>query len=151
MEVVVALELFIDLHDNSGYYIFVEAIVSNDNSTMRAHISHTIEGGKQPYHITDPQFLVDPSHCIKVMASSFFKLVQAKTKDPKIYKKINAMRLKNTSGASSIKTITYRSMNLWRNSRRLLNICSTATIDVNKSGTGQNKWMTNNSTSLQLT
>ena len=38
MEAAVALELCIQLHDDSGYNIFVDTIVSDDDSTMRAHI-----------------------------------------------------------------------------------------------------------------
>ena len=45
MEAAVALNLCIELHDDSGYNIFVQTIVSDDDSTMRAHIQHTAGGG----------------------------------------------------------------------------------------------------------
>ena len=45
MEAAGALGLCIELHDNSGYNIFVQTIVSDDDSTMRAHIQHAAGGG----------------------------------------------------------------------------------------------------------
>ena len=77
MEAGVVLQLCIDIHDNSGYPIYIEKICSDDDSTIRAHLQHTVNGkGKLPDHIPTPIFLADPSHRIKVMASPIFKLAQ---------------------------------------------------------------------------
>ena len=98
MEAAVALGLCIDLHDNIGYDIYISSIVSDDDSTMRAHIQHAPKGGKLPDNIPAPKFLADPSHRIKVMSSSIFKLAQGESKDSKRCKKIDAMRLKKYIG-----------------------------------------------------
>ena len=71
MEACIVLEICIDLHDNSGFSIHIEQIMSDDEVTMRAHIQHPEGGGKLPDHIYTPIFLADPSHCIKVMAGPF--------------------------------------------------------------------------------
>ena len=44
MEAAVALDLCIQLHDETDYNIFVDTIVSDDDSTMRAHIQHAAGG-----------------------------------------------------------------------------------------------------------
>ena len=61
MEATVAIELSIDLHDGD-YGIFIDKIVSDDDSTMRSHLVHEEQGGKLPLHIPPPKFLADPSH-----------------------------------------------------------------------------------------
>ena len=40
MDAGVALDLCVHLHDESGYCIFVEHIVSDNDSTMRTHLAH---------------------------------------------------------------------------------------------------------------
>ena len=79
MKAGVALELCIDIHDNSGYPIYIEKICSDDYSTMRARLQYklVVDGkGKLPDHIPTPIFLADPSHRNKVISSPFFKLAQ---------------------------------------------------------------------------
>ena len=100
MEAQVALELCITLHDDSGYNIYVEYIVSDDDSTMRAHLQYEDDSakGKLPTHIPVPTFLADPSHRVKVMSSPIFKLAQGETKDPRQCKKIDALRIKKYIG-----------------------------------------------------
>ena len=97
MEAQVALELCVSLHDDSDYNIFVEYIVSDDDSTMRAHLQYDGKG-KLPIHIPIPIFLADPSHRVKVMSSPIFKLAQGETKDPRQCKKIDALRIKKYIG-----------------------------------------------------
>ena len=73
MEAGLALDLCIGIH-GSDYDIFVEHIVSDDDSKMRAHLR--LDGkGKLPTSIPIPTFYANPSHRIKVMASPIFKLV----------------------------------------------------------------------------
>ena len=98
MEAGVALELCIDLHESSGFDIFIETVCSDDDSTMRAHLQHAVNDGKLPDHIPTPKFLADPSHRVKVMSTPFFKMAQGETKDPMRCKKIDAMRLKKYIG-----------------------------------------------------
>ena len=95
MEAAVALELCIQLHDGD-YEVFLEKIVSDDNSTMRAHFRHESNGSKLPDHIPETEFLADPSHRIKVMAKPLFKLAKIESKNPDKCKKIDVLRLKNT-------------------------------------------------------
>ena len=55
-------------------------IVSDDDSTMRAHLKHPHVGekkGKLPLHIYSPDFLADPSHRKKVVAKHFYALASA--------------------------------------------------------------------------
>ena len=86
----VALELCISIHDHSNFDIFIEQIVSDDDSTMRAHLQHDGKC-KLPPHIPIPTFLTEPSHRIKVMSTPIFELAQGTTKDPRKCKKL--MRL----------------------------------------------------------
>ena len=97
MEAAVALELCIQLHDGE-YDVYVEKIVSDDDSTMRAHLRHVSQGGKLPDRIPPPIFLADPSHRIKVMAKPLFKMAKSESKDPERCKKIDALRLKKYIG-----------------------------------------------------
>ena len=90
MKAQVALELCVYLHDDSGYNIFVEYIVSDDDSTMRSHLQYDGKG-KLPTHVPIPTFLADPSHRVKVMSTPIFKLTQGETKDPRQCKKIDAL------------------------------------------------------------
>ena len=77
MEASAALELLLQLHDLG---VEIEFIVSDDDSTMRAHLKHigTHKHGKLPLHIIEPLFLCDPSHRIKVMVKDIFALALVK-------------------------------------------------------------------------
>ena len=74
----------------------VEFIVLDDNSTMHAHLKNvgTHTGGKLPLDVSQPTFLCDPSHCVKVMVKEIFKLALASKKSE--CENIGALRLKNT-------------------------------------------------------
>ena len=106
MEVTVALELCIQLQDGD-YEVFLEFILSDDDSTMRAHLLHELNDGKLPDRIHPPGLFADPSRSIKVMAKPLFKSSKNESKDPEKCKKIDVLQLKNTLGAGSIKTTTY--------------------------------------------
>ena len=71
-----ALELVIHLHDHHPNNIIIGSIVSDDDSTMRAHLRNIKDGGKLLDHIPPPIFLADPSHRIKVMSAPVFKMAQ---------------------------------------------------------------------------
>ena len=60
----------------AGIGVSIEYIVSDDDSTMRATLRHigTHKNGKLPLHISEPTFLCDPSHRIKVMVKDVFGL-----------------------------------------------------------------------------
>ena len=72
--------------------------MSDDDSTMRAHLRHESNGGKLPDRIHPPGFLADPSHRIKVMAKPLFKSSKSESKDPDMCKKIDALRFKKYIG-----------------------------------------------------
>ena len=58
-----------------GFLIAV--IVTDDNSTMRAHLKHPHvrdKKGKLPLHIYSPEFFADPSHRKKFPRSIFMLL-----------------------------------------------------------------------------
>jgi hypothetical protein len=95
MEATAALELILMLH---GKGISVEHIVSDDDSTMRAHLRHIgNEKGKLPLDVLEPTFLCDPSHRIKVMVKDIFGLALS-SKAKSECEKIDALRLKKYYG-----------------------------------------------------
>lgn len=57
----VASDLCIKMH-NEEYDVCIQHTVSDDDSTMRAHLLHESNGGKLSEHILPPNFPVDPSH-----------------------------------------------------------------------------------------
>ena len=71
MEASAALDMINKLHLKG---VGVEFIVSDDDSTMRAHLTHlgTVKNGKLPLDVRQPSFLCDPSHRIKVMVKNIF-------------------------------------------------------------------------------
>ena len=66
-------------------FFIVDVIVSNNDSTMRAVIKHPSIGvqfqvlktskGKFDEEISEPSFLADPSHRVKVVAKHIFSIV----------------------------------------------------------------------------
>ena len=73
MEATAALEMVTGIHTEHGGHIFVEGIISDDDSTMRAKVSHETSNvhGKLPSHIPAPIFKADPGHRIKSMSKLF--------------------------------------------------------------------------------
>ena len=88
-----------------GYVI--HWIVSDDDSTMRAHVAHpkTPEGrrrpksdqGKLPRWILQPEFKADPTHRNKVVSSKFYDLAKAPVRTSRLTNQI-ARRLKKDWG-----------------------------------------------------
>ena len=97
MEATAALDLIVELHRETN--VGIEAIVSDDDSTMRAHLHHidTYKGGKLPLSVPQPIFLCDPSHRIKVMVKEIFALALS-SKAKSDCEKIDALRLKKYLG-----------------------------------------------------
>ena len=105
MEANSALDIILELHKKG---VLVEYIVSDDDSTMRAHLKHegTSKNAALPKDVHQPIFLCDPSHRIKVMVKDIFPL--ALMRDSKSeYKKIDALRLKNTLAVVLVKANYY--------------------------------------------
>ena len=92
MESQVALDLTKKVFNDSNGRVYIRFIVSDDDSSMRAHLQHpsTDDKGKLPEMIPEPSFCADPSHRIKVMSAPIFKMV-TKTKDPTKCKQIDAL------------------------------------------------------------
>ena len=77
--------------------VYVEEIVTDDDSTMRSHCKNKKNGGNLPDEIPQPIFLADPSHRIKVMCKPIFAMV-SNNKDPDQCKLIDATRIKRYTG-----------------------------------------------------
>ena len=79
MEASADLDLYLEL---AAKGIIIEHIVYNDDSTMRAHLSHigTHKHGMLPVHINQPVFLCDPSHRIKAMVKDVFSVALSSKK-----------------------------------------------------------------------
>ena len=96
MEATAAYELILDLHRIG---VSVEFVVSDDDSTMRATLKHvgTHKHGKLPLHVTEPSFLCNPLHRIKVMEKEVIGLALMSNSKSEC-QKIDAMRLKKYIG-----------------------------------------------------
>ena len=105
--------------------IGVEFLVSDDDSTMRAHLQHvgTIKNGKLPLEVHQPKFLCDPSHRIKVMVKDIFGLATMSNAKSE-FEKIDALRIKNTSDVGLVRASSYLLMNLKLWEMRRLSTCS---------------------------
>ena len=58
---------------------FVSQLVTDDDSSIRACLSHDNKKGKLPYNVPDPRFLADSSHKVKMMEKVYLqKLVKIK-------------------------------------------------------------------------
>ena len=66
MEATAALEMVIVIYNEHNGLIFVRAIISDDDYTMRAKVCHECNNihGKLPLHIPQPIFKADPGHRI---------------------------------------------------------------------------------------
>ena len=93
MEAGVALEMVTNLWKDYNGRLFIEYLVSDDDSSMRSHLRNVENDGKLPIDIPEPIFLADPSHRIKTMCTPIYKMITS-TKDPKKCKKIDFLRVK---------------------------------------------------------
>ena len=73
--------------------VVLGALVTDDDSTIRARCKNHSEGGKLTGNIPTPKFLADPGNRIKVMGKAIFKVV-TKTKNPDEVRSIDALRWK---------------------------------------------------------
>jgi len=73
----------------SNRTVSIEYIVSDDDITMRSHLTHATNNfhGKLSLHIPHPYFLADPSHRINVMCKEVFKLALASKTFLQLYAK----------------------------------------------------------------
>jgi len=90
-----ALRLILDLHSRGvGVYF----IVSDDDSTMHAHLTHVSgDKGKLPLDVPKTKFLCDPFHCIKITVKDIFGLALMSKKKSEC-EKFDALRLKKYLG-----------------------------------------------------
>ena len=93
MKAGVALEMMKKLSENYKGRLFIEYIVSDDDSSMLSHLRHIDDGGKLPPNVPQPNFLTDPSHRIKTICSSIYKMI-TDTKDPSKCNKIDFISTK---------------------------------------------------------
>ncbi len=74
MEATAALEMVGEVWDNFNGNDFIEFIVSDDDSTMRAKVSYSTSNkhGMLPPRVIEPIFKADPGHRINSMAKPMF-------------------------------------------------------------------------------
>ena len=113
MEAKLALRLTEEIYRKKNGRVYLQKIVSDDDSTMRSLLRHqkNNDKGKLPIDIPEPLFLADPGHRIKVMSKPFFKMVTT-TKDPSTCKMIDALRIKNIWDVLYTKIAHYLYVNL---------------------------------------
>ena len=100
MEADAALHLIEKLHKQSATDAFIEAIVADDDSSMRAVLSHKSTNkkkGRLPEYIPQPRFLADPTHRVKVVAKTIFMLANQPS-TTSICTKVDALRFKKYFG-----------------------------------------------------
>lgn len=81
----------------------IKAVVSDDDSVMRAHLRYNVnphdkeDKGKLPLWIPEPEFLADPGHRVKCVSKYFYKLAKQKVAKSRVTKGM-AKRLKKNWG-----------------------------------------------------
>ena len=93
MEAALAFDFVIKIDEMFKGLVYIKEIITDDDSTMRAHLKNITNGGKLPDHILQAIFLADPSHRVKVMCKPIFAMV-TNTKDPDKCKNVDATRIK---------------------------------------------------------
>lgn len=93
MEVTLVQTLLTELFLQHDGRVFIEKIISDDDSIIRLHCSNITNGGKQQNNIPPPSFGADPIHRLKVMSKPIFAMITT-TKDPNTCKKWDAIRIK---------------------------------------------------------
>ena len=101
MEAHGALSLVKKLDKSSNSKLYVEAFVTDDDTSIRSLLSHDLSPqgtgkGKLPLHIPEPKWLADPSNRTRVVARAIFALVSYRVGDL-VCKKIDALRFKKIS------------------------------------------------------
>ena len=59
-------------YDISAFKVYIDTIVSNNDSTLRARMQYASGWSNLPDHVHAPSFLSNPIHCIKVMVLPIF-------------------------------------------------------------------------------
>ena len=80
---------------NKGF-CYIKAIVSDDDSTMRAHCQHKSNSNKKgclDESVPIPEWYADPTHRCKVVAKQFFQLAVS-AKSVSLVTKTDALRMK---------------------------------------------------------
>ena len=67
MESELALKSTVDLFKETNNNELVSQLVTDDDSLMRAYLSHENKKGKLPLNVPASRFLADPGHMVKVM------------------------------------------------------------------------------------
>ena len=75
MEAGVALEMVTNLWSDYNGRLFIEYLVSDDDSSMMSHLRNVKNDGKLPNDIPVPKFLADLSHRIKTICSPIYWLL----------------------------------------------------------------------------
>ena len=93
MEASLCVTLVNEVHQTFDELVVVQALVTDDDSTLRKHCRAEDEGGKLNTGVATPRFLADPGHRIKVIGKALFGLV-TKTKTINEVRTIDVLRLK---------------------------------------------------------
>ena len=128
-------------------FLIIDFIVSNYERTLRSVLKHPYKGAqgqvlksskvKLDEEISDPSFLADPSHCVKVVARHIFSIINESKSQRCWCTKADALQLKKYWGYM-IKIIGWKQLNSWvRQVRLLLNTCLTIITIVVESGTSR--------------
>ena len=109
MESELVLKLTTKIFRESDGLVYVSYIVSNNDSTIQAHLQHKSSGpeSKLDDDIHQPSFYADLSRRIKEMSKPIFKMV-TNTKDPYKCKQVDALHIKKYTGCAIYKTRTYQ-------------------------------------------
>ena len=99
MEADAALQLYITLYQHSNKNIVLKAVVTDDDSSMRALLRYkaNIRKGRLPEVISQPEWFADPSHRTKVVAKSIF-LLSTLPMDSSTCTKVDVIRFKKYFG-----------------------------------------------------
>ena len=72
-----------------NFFLIIDVIFSNDERTLRSVLKNPYKGAqcqvlksskvKIDEEISEPSFLADPSHCVKVVAKHIFSIVNEKS------------------------------------------------------------------------
>ena len=141
MEAKAALEMVTAIFTEHNGRIFVFAVVSDDDSTMRAKVSHESSNihGKLPLHIPQPIFKPDPGHRIKSMSKPFFEFAKA-AKAISTIEMGDAMQYRMYIGCCIKKIAIFQSLNLKPKCVLRLNTFLVAMNGVTKNGVGVRSW-----------
>ena len=93
MESKLVVKLIHEAWKKSSSMVSIGTNVADDDSTLKANTNNKRHRGLVQDEVLRPGFVTDPSHRIKCIARSEYKLVQ-KDKNPNSIKTIDAMRLK---------------------------------------------------------